>query len=468
MEDLVKDEQEDLDLDAWQPQLPTGGFADRVLERIRTEATPQVASITNRRRRWGVAAAAATTLALAAAIALKVSAPPSSGEAIAQDRIEVRMGSRALAVLESGASVRWSRDDVVQSRGDVFYRVEPGARFTVHTPAGDVEVKGTCFGVKVRSKEGSEEVMQKRDVKSGFIGGALTALAFVTVYEGRVAVSHASERADLSAGEAAQIGPDGVRRAADAAKGEKAFQESAAAQTDEPLTNANQRLAHQVGEYRSRLEAILAQKSELEEKLKRSEATLAATQDGSATPSKHPYDLSQDDWKQMAAEGTLKFQLPCLKRGKAWSPNAENLNALGLSPQDGATISNAFAHSNERVAAAVKPYCVKLVGNPEVVDKLGVETCMFLVLDTEDKGTAMHDVAEMRAGMRPMPKPEGADPATKILLLATSENKALEEELTQSFGPDEAHRIVFSDEMCMNRSTFRNGNGKKPTTPPMP
>ena len=179
-----EEENERLDLSAWEPQLPPSDFAERVLAEVRPAKEPQKRS---GRWRWfagaGVAAAAAAVFVFGAS-------PPSRGDEIARERIEVSIGNRARAVLEPGAHVTWNGDEVTQPNGDVFYRVEPGAKFRVHTPAGDVEVKGTCFTVKVAD-------MQKRDMKSGAIGAALSALAFVAVYEGKVAVSHAGQRADL-------------------------------------------------------------------------------------------------------------------------------------------------------------------------------------------------------------------------------------------------------------------------------
>ena len=94
-----------LDVDAWEPQLPPSDFAERVLGQIRLEEQgakkPQKAP-----RRWRRDAAVASVLALAAALALRVTgAPDAHGEAIAKDRIEVSLGSRARAVLEPGAQV---------------------------------------------------------------------------------------------------------------------------------------------------------------------------------------------------------------------------------------------------------------------------------------------------------------------------------------------------------------------------
>ena len=57
-----------------------------------------------------------------------------AGDVTADARREVRVGTRAIAVLEAGAHVKWHGDDIEQTGGDVFWRVEPGARFTVHPP----------------------------------------------------------------------------------------------------------------------------------------------------------------------------------------------------------------------------------------------------------------------------------------------------------------------------------------------
>ena len=471
-----------LDLREWEPQLPPSGFAERVLARVLAEgadpapgaAPAQARAPRMRSRRWAAIGGGAAALTLAAAILLRITAPPAHGEAVAQRRIEVAIGARALAVLEPGATVRWDGDDVVQSRGDVFYRVEPGARFTVHTPAGDVEVKGTCFAVKVRPVGGAdrdreEPDMVRRDVKAGAVGAAFSALAIVAVYEGKVAVSHASDTVELRAGETAQTGPGGVKRTGGTAEGEKGFDVSVESAGDDPVGKANEDLVRQVSEYRARLEAIVAQKTELEAKLKKSEETLAASRDGAALPRRHEFDLGQDDWRELAKEGTIKYQMPCLsKRGDPWTPSPEKLNALGLAPQDAPMLKNAYAHSNERVWTALKPLCAQAIGSADVAEKIGPSTCIHLILEIETErnneaaSEARRQVGEIRAGIRPMPGPnEPMNPVLKMFLAMTGESKSFEAELAQSFGPDEAHRIVFSDELCMATSTFGGDRPKK-------
>ena len=469
-----------IDLEAWEPQLPPLDFAERVLAQVRVETRAETGEsdaakrgmpATRKARRWGVAAGVTGALALAAALALRVnSMPDARGEAMAKDRLEVSIGARARAVLEPGAQVKWDGDDVVQAHGDVFDRVEPGARFRVHTPAGDVEVKGTCFAVKLRGEATASTVegmaMDKRDVKSGVIGAALTGLAFVAVYEGKVAVSHAGARVDLGAGETAQVGSDGVHRSGALGEGEKAFDAKAAsAAGDTPLAQANDNLVAQVSEYRSRLEAIAAQKIELEQKLKKSEEKLASV-DGGSVRARHEYDLNQEDWAELAKKGQVKYRLPCFKT-EGWDYDATKLNQLGLAPQDGATIRDAYQRSYDRVWKELRPMCAASIGaSVEIIDKIGADSCPHLIYDAaaradrEAASEAHTQVAEIRAGLRPEPSPsDKVNPVMKLFLLLTGANKAFEADLAKSFGPEEARRLSLSDDMCSANSRW--GGGKK-------
>ena len=454
-----------LDLDAWEPQLPPSDFAGRVLVQVRAEAPPIVQQPVRRARRWGIAAGVTGALALAAALAFRVSSVPDAhGEAIARDRLEVSIGTRARAVLEPGAQVKWEGDDVVQAHGDVFYRVEPGARFRVHTPAGDVEVKGTCFAVKIR---GEGDAMDKRDVKSGIIGAALSALAFVAVYEGKVAVSHAGSRVDLGAGESAQAASDGVHASGKLGEGEKAFDAKAAsaASGDVPLATANDNLVAQVSEYRARLEAIAAQKADLEQKLKKSEDKLASV-DGGPGRARAEYDLNQEDWAELAKNGQVKYRVPCLQTD-GWDFPPAKLQSLGLAPNDKAVLKDAYKASYDRVWKEIRPLCAAALGaTPEVIDKIGPDACPHLIYDAAlraDRDAAMEahtQAAEIRAGLRPEPGPnDRVNPVTKMFLVLTGANKAFEGDLAKSFGPEEARRLSLSDDLCNGNSRW--GGGKK-------
>lgn len=297
----------------------------------------------------------------------------------------------------------------------------------------------------------------RRDVASGAIGAALTALAFVGVYEGKVRVSHAQESTTLTAGESAQTGPDGVKRTGGLADGEKEFELGA---PDDTLA-ANRNLAGSVKEYKDRLERIEGQKKALEKDLATAQEKLAiAANDGAAPPVKSPFDLAPEEWAELAKDGTVKFRMPCTE-SKEWKPKPESLDKIGLAPNDTGTLKEAYAKSNQRVWAQVKPLCTTAAGSPEVAEKLGASTCTHLIVDVaqaEDRAAAseaMRAVGEIRAGLRPMPGPEEkVHPVERLFLILTGENKSFEGDLAQSFGPAEAHRIAYADGLCASTSVF--------------
>src|SRR5579859_784649 len=268
------------DWDAWDAQEPPRGFAERVVAAARREASddaplpsepPAPPAAKARPRAGRVFAGLLLAAAMAAVIVFGIarSRADAHGVATAAERREVRVGSRALAVLEPGARVRWDGDVVEQSRGDVFWRVEPGARFVVHTPAADVTVKGTCFRVNVQGGDGGEPAaaaaepskdgqMNGKDVKAGAVGAVIAATALVGVYEGKVAVSRAGQSVDLVAGQQAEAGPGGVKRVGAGAPepGAQAAAAGAGSEAEQALTAANANLADTVQNYRRKLEAL--------------------------------------------------------------------------------------------------------------------------------------------------------------------------------------------------------------------
>jgi hypothetical protein len=184
----------------WPYHPPPPGFAARVLaaQKARGAAPPRKRA----RARWplalglaGLSAAAAATLLL-----VRTGGGPSDiradGHLRAEDRQTIRIDDRALAVAEKGSEIAWTvrRDGlrVDQPRGDVFYRVDKGTPFVVVTPAGEVEVTGTCFRVVI------DQVA----------GGRLAARMRVEVLEGAVKARSGPSEIVLRAGEEARMSPD--------------------------------------------------------------------------------------------------------------------------------------------------------------------------------------------------------------------------------------------------------------------
>jgi hypothetical protein len=447
------------DFEAWEPQEPPRDFAERVVGQAMVERRAA-----GKARAGRIVAGAVVVAAMAAAVAVtaQMRGAHAHGDVTAAERQEVRVGGRALAVLEKGAHVSWDGDAIAQSGGDVFWRVEPGARFVVHTPSADVAVKGTCFRVNVTGDEGE---MNRRDAMSGAAGAVLTAAAFVGVYEGKVAVSHAGQTVDLTAGQSAQASADGVKRVA-GASGEAPPVEPAAASGTEGerlLTAANANLADSVRDYRRRLEANEAEKQRLEKQLAEAQARLA---DGGIPRSE--YELTPDDLKALAKDGEVRMRVPCGGPRGDYSPSPETLNKLGLAPQDGPMLQAAYQQSHARTWGVIQPLCSQALGGADV-SHIGQQACVSILMNiASEKSPAAYDedvrqVAEILAGQRPPPAPGAAvDPLMTAYLALARETQNIQSDLSQSIGPDDARRAVFADSGCWWNSSHGVGARKTP------
>ena len=448
----------------WPAQEPPADFAERVVAaaRDKTEsASPSALTVRGRfTRRAAAGVLLVGSMAAGVAFAVHLQSRGAAGDVTADARREVRVGTRAIAVLEAGAHVKWHGDDIEQTGGDVFWRVEPGARFTVHTAAADVTVKGTCFRVRLNDGEGD---MTRRDAMVGAVGAVVGAAAFVGVYEGKVAVSHAGQSVDVAAGQSAQADGRGVHVTGLSPSAQGAAAEVASAEPD-PLLAANANLADTVQEYRRRLEAIDADKKKLEKKLAEAEALLGdAGAQKAFEVSANKFDLSKDDWKELAKEGKLPMRVPCWqpKDGHLYAP--DSLEKLGLAPQDGPIVQAALKHSDARTWSVIKPLCAKALSGANV-DGIGEDGCTRSSRPSRTRTAASpatrscDRLPRIEAGLRPMPGPnDDVPPLERALLALASESKTLESDLAQQLGPDAAKSIVYGDVGCWSSGVWTVG-----------
>lgn len=447
------------DLDAWQEQPPDADFASRVVGLAVADNPRDV-----RRPWWRVVAGVSLAAAALALWVVTHFAAPDHGSMAAAERTEAALVD-AVAVLEAGAAITWRGREVEQRTGDVFYRVDEGEPFLVHTPAGVVTVKGTCFRVRVRPAQASEtgdDMLKKRDAAAATAGAALAALTVVTVYEGSVQLSHAGQEVAVGAGESAAADESGV----DKLDGDGlARAEAALAKRAADAEARGDELAQGVADLRRKVGRLEKQKSELEEQLGDAKARLEKASAGDPSGLEHDFDLSEDDWAALAEEGTVKYRVPCMLPAP-WRPSQKAVDGLGLSPDDVDTINEAYARSNDRVWSSLRELCVDAIGNEAVVDILGADSCVHVITDVASKddpaaaGEAQRLVAEMRAGKAPLPGPgQDVHPTVAVFLTMTGELDRFEADLAEAYGPEEAHRLAFADEMCMSHSTF---TGRKP------
>lgn len=167
------------------------------------------------------------------------------------------------------------------------------------------------------------------------------------------------------------------------------------------------------------------------------------------------------DWQALAQEGAVPYRIPCL-RSTPFVPSERQLDRMGLAPSDGEVLKQAYAKSNERMMAAVVPLCARVVGSPELAQKIGPQACMTAITDAsrredpEKMKGALSRVAEVNGGSRPAPPSADALPPVEALMLAmTAEQKAFERDLAAQYGPEEAARIASSRGLCSERGVVR-------------
>jgi hypothetical protein len=236
---------------------------------------------------------------------------------------------------------------------------------------------------------------------------------------------------------------------------------------------ANRSLALQVRDSQRRLEQLDAERAKLQADLQTMERTLHAAQGDAGGAEKSPFDLDAKDWAELAKEGTVKYRTPCIT-GTPWTPPPDKLQQLGLAPTDGITLHDAYVASNKRLWSEIGPLCAEIVGNSEVPNKIGLNTCIHLIVDlSRDRDRsgadeAMRQVGEILAGARPMPLGNEVSPLVKMFLALANENRRFETDLVKVFGPHEAHRLAFSKAMCATQAEFGGAGPREPQSPIQP
>jgi hypothetical protein len=269
--------------------------------------------------------------------------------------------------------------------------------------------------------------MTRRDVFAAGLGAALAAGVFLLVS------TLGSPKASGQRGERAPKSTSAPSSA-----------ETGAPETDETWREANASLAQQVKVYQQRLAKNEAEKTAIQRQLDSAKTRLAASEGDGAVP-RDPYDLTQDDWKKLAATGTVKARFPCSSNGD-WKMKPETAAALGLSPADTATVEAALKRQSQAMWSSVASSCASAVGSGQLAERLGLNVCTEIVSQgAKSSGSDLQRVADVRAGNVPMPTADKLDPYETLLMAETNAMPALVDELSQSFGPELAKQIAYSD-----------------------
>lgn len=301
-------------------------------------------------------------------------------------------------------------------------------------------------------------------VVSGALVGSVAVATYHGVESGRGAPAgirgEAAEAGEVTGGEPGSGDPgstapaneEGVGTTAWALKGSPRAGGASAAASSAGGASADVPIAVQAERLRGKLAEVLRERRDLETQLQTLESELARSAEIPPTGDPRDFDLDREDWKALAAEGRIKYRIPCMMPGdSAYTTPPADLDALGLSPDDGQALTEAHRRSNARVWGEVRPLCLQAVGKADVVDLLGLSSCLRLIetaASNEDvmaAADARRRVAEVHAGMTPPPREgEPQSPLFTALMAVTSEAQRFQADLAESFGPEEAKRIADS------------------------
>lgn len=452
-------------LDAFEPLAPPDDFAEKLVAKLGPDAEAKVdapeahstAPLPPGRQTWYAAAAAiAACIVVAIAVLMQGTANNrTAGSLNAERRETVTLGSRAVAVAEAGAELRWTVDAagaglVEQQRGTVFYRVERDADqpFVVATPAGEVRVRGTSFHVEV---DPMGQIVTKRNIASATVGAVIAAAIVVTVYEGRVALANERGETELGPGEVAWAEVDGPPSEA---------VDVASLDHRSPLAGSRRAATDPAGddesatapELRQRLAALRAEQAEEQAEL---EALRARVQSLENAPDSGPtetqrlrrnpwYPPTSEDLEELVEQCGIRSDVPPvmgLEPGHA----GENAEALGLSEGEVPIVNDAIRRLHQQYNDQLRELYLEATGDERGAQSLSAEAMMAQINAAALPGEVREahlQVARERAGQLEAPADlEELSPATRSIRLHAGLGDEFQRLLAAELGEDRAHEL---------------------------
>jgi hypothetical protein len=399
--------------------------------------------------RTGLAAA----VLLASGSAFAMLHTPAEGSIVATARMEQAIGDRATAVLERGADLsyrvsRFGDAELTQRSGDVFYRVERGGAFVVHTPEGEVRVAGTCFRVEVKEMKTS-----MAGLLGAGVGAVLATTVVVTVYEGKV-VTASTEGAQrtLAAGESVELEAHGTlpdakramfKRAPEALLKERVQLEDLPANaTPEEAAVAHRVLKKQAEQMRVELEELRAVAEEAKRTKERQKI----------------YDLPQDALLEMASKCELRWDMQSLG-AKSEDYNPKKAERLHLSQDELEVVNRVMKSDHQRLVKELGLLYVEVTGDA-ASGSLAPSAMFEEIVDKAPEGEiqrVFQQLSKERAGLVPPSDPATRTPWDRVYRLMTGAGDALQDALAKELGPETAKELRALDGGWGSRSRSSMG-----------
>jgi hypothetical protein len=379
-------------LDAWRVPRAPAGFAARAVRRASMSTQARWPRLVN--------AAAALTLVVGAAAWLSTFVTiPRTGAWTGKARSSIDVGGRATAVAEPLSRGTWSVSAagealVEQERGRVFYRVEPGGGFVVETPAGRIQVTGTCFRLEVTQ-------MDRTNIKSGAVGAAIAAVAVVTVYEGQVVASTLAGEKVVNPGEEATLDQHGVWVTPESS-------EMRVAATGRPLSgptqagaSASPELNDEDGAESPTYAALVRERSALRDRVRSLQDQVRELE--KKTRANRTYGLTDEELSAMAEQCEVRWDWMAPDTANPQTISDTEAEKLGLSDEQRAALDEAIKVYGAGLSEELRALYVALTGEPNP-GSMSAQAMFSEAMDKtprEETRRVFYTVAHERAGLLP-------------------------------------------------------------------
>ncbi len=418
-------------LAAWTTPPPPADLYQRVLSHAQSP----------RQRRWPIWGGALAATILLGVFLILLSRPTAvAGHLVANQRKTAAIGRRAVVVAEANSELRWQVDSngsakVDQLRGNVFFRVEHGGPFVVHTSAGTVRVLGTCFRVEVISMKAS-----RAGAVGAGIGAAAATVILVTVYEGKVLTASTKGEQEVSAGQIAEVEAGRIPRVTGeiqtAAK--KKDKVGAATQASPTRHVAD---GHPMSASAMSTPQLRAEKERLEEEVQQLKQQLEHV--GSKAKRGKMLNLTKEELVEMAKRCELRWDMPPLG---IEPPKVEGraLKELGFTKEERAEINRVYADYHRDTVKALRDLYIEVTGDKKNALLLSPGSLIDEIHDKSPPDEIRHvfqRLARERAGMlQPSVDPSQSSPVERLYRLLTTVGDRVEKQMGAAIGPDLARR----------------------------
>jgi hypothetical protein len=314
----------------------------------------------------------------------------------------------------------------------------------VSTPAGDVEVKGTCFRVEVNPM-----ALSRQAVVAASVGAMAATTVLVTVYEGRVLLANERGRTELQAGEQASVRAGEAPSVAGPARGAVGATVAAADAVPAPPSGATRE------ELLARDQAQRAELAGLRGRVRALEDEVASAKARASAKESPFFEPTKDELTAMAKECKLRWDTPSLGL-TAPQMGERRASEAGISEDERRGINKVSAEMNAHVLGDLRALYVEVTGDKAGAESLDPQALGQEILTKSPEGEVKQVYARLsreRAGLAAPPTGgKGGSAAERLMRLLTTLGDGYEHDLAQVIGPERAHALRAKNNGWDNRS----------------